>query len=275
MSSLISVKEADFLDQDPPLRAQNYVCLSFVSPEDVIKGKDVFFFEEFMKGMSDDMSNFFDNLKIKYPDDEGTLNVIKERYSYLFDRESITEEYQSFVGKNSAVLESEYHKRIDFKTSIRGIKVRGVFDTLKEAEIRAQVLKKMDDKFNVYVAQVGCWCPWSPSPEDIENQEYAETHLNTMMKQYKDNQDKKDVFYQERKRDLQFNNLKAKIVEEDPWLATKEGPTVVPVESVVPVDDVAPVTTVDPVDVDATVPPSLSPPTYEEVVQEEITPVVQ
>jgi len=222
MSSLVSVAEADFLDQDPPLRGQNYVCLSFVSPEDVIKGKEVFFFEEFLKGLSDEMSQFFDNLKTKYPEDEGTLNVIKERYSYVFNRESINDEFQSFVGKNSSVLESEYHKRNDFRTSIRGIKVRGVFDTLREAEIRAQVLKKMDDKFNVYVAQVGCWCPWSPSPEDIEHQEFAETHLNTMMKQYKDNQDKKDAFYQERKRELQFKNLKTTITEEDPWMANKQ-----------------------------------------------------
>jgi hypothetical protein len=80
----------------------------------------------------------------------------------------------------------------------------------------------MDDKFNVYVAQVGCWCHWSPSPEDIENQEYAESHLNTMMKQYKDNQDKKDAFYQERKRELQFKNLKTNITEEDPWMANKQ-----------------------------------------------------
>lgn len=237
MSSLVSVAEADFLDQDPPLRGQNYVCLSFVSPEDVIKNKDVFFFEEFLKGISDDMNQFFDNLKSKYPDDEGTLDVIKERYAYLFNRDNVNDEYQSFVGKNSSTLEAEYHKRNDFRTSIRGIKVRGVFDTLREAEIRAQVLKKMDDKFNVYVAQVGCWCPWSPSPEDIENQEYAETHLNTMMKQYKDNQDKKDIFYQERKRELQFKNLKTKITEEDPWMTNKEAAPTTPQEPVSTAED--------------------------------------
>jgi hypothetical protein len=35
----------------------------------------------------------------------------------------------------------------------------------------------MDNKFNVYV-QGGCWCPWSPNPDDITDQEYAETNLN-------------------------------------------------------------------------------------------------
>jgi len=74
---------------------------------------------------------------------------------------------------------------------------------MKEAELRAKVLKKMDDKFHVYVAQVGCWCPWNPNPDDIDVQEYAEDHLNTLVKNYKDNQDKKDEFFQMRKRELQ------------------------------------------------------------------------
>ena len=61
---LIPVKEQDFLDEDPPLRAQNYVCLSFLSPEDVIKRKDVFMFEKFTSEISKDLSEFFDQLGI-------------------------------------------------------------------------------------------------------------------------------------------------------------------------------------------------------------------
>ena len=220
--NLVPVKEVDFLDQDPPLRGQNYVCVSFISPEDVIKKKEVYFFEEFLKHISGDMTEFFENLALKYPDDAGTLKTIKERYSYLFDKTTVQNEYNFFVDNNSANLEEEYYKANDFQTSIRGLKVRGVFDTIREAEIRAQVLKKLDDKFHVYVAQVGCWCPWSPNPDDISNQEYAETQLNTMMKKYKDNQETKDVFYQERKREMQFANTKAKIEEQDAWMQQKE-----------------------------------------------------
>ena len=29
--------ETDYLDIDPPINGQNYVCLSFVSPEDIIE----------------------------------------------------------------------------------------------------------------------------------------------------------------------------------------------------------------------------------------------
>lgn len=219
---LVSVNEEDFLDQDPQLRGQNYVCLSFLSPEDVLKRKDVYFFEHFLTSFSMDMNEFFTKLGEKYADDLDILTAIKERYRYIFDPDKLQNEFQYFVNNNSSSLESDFHEKNNFQTSIRGIKVRGVFDTLREAEVRAQVLKRLDDKFHVYVAQVGCWCPWSPNPDDISEQEYAETHLNTLMKNYKENQEKKDVFFEERKRDLQFMKTKTKLEDKDPWTKKNE-----------------------------------------------------
>jgi len=237
MSNLTSVKEQDFLDEDPPLRAQNYVCLSFLSPEDVIKKKEVYFFEKFLGAFSKDITEFFTQFSEKYKDEADSIKMIQERYSYLFKPENLQEEYSFFI-QNRSDLEKEYYENNDFQTSIRGIKVRGVFDTLREAEIRAQVLKKLDSKFNVYVAQVGCWCPWSPNPDDISNQEYAETHLNSLMKNYKDNQDKKDYFYEERKKELQFIKVKEQMDKKDPWIDNKENEVV---ESAEVVPDLAPV----------------------------------
>jgi hypothetical protein len=222
----VSVQDTDYLDQDPPLRGQNYVCLSFLSPEEVLKRKDIYFFEKFLTSFSADMNDFFVNLSEKYKEEVDLINTIKERYHYVFDEKKIQDEYNYFVNQNSSSLDAQFHEANQFQTSIRGLKVRGVFDSLKEAEIRAQVLKRIDNKFHVYVAQVGCWCPWSPNPDDIANQEYAETHLNTLMKNYRENQDKKDMFFEERKRELQFNKMTEKITEKDPWLSSKEaGPS--------------------------------------------------
>ena len=72
---------------------------------------------------------------------------------------------------------------------------------MNEAKIRADVLKKMGDKFDIFVGQVGCWCPWSPNPEDLQEQEYAETELNTLMKKYKENAAHKDLEFEERKKE--------------------------------------------------------------------------
>jgi hypothetical protein len=240
MSNIVSVKEADFLDEDPPLRAQNYVCLSFISPEDVIKEKSHYQFEKFIQNLSNDMNGFFKQLSEKYPDDIDGLKMIKERYNYVFNPESIKDEFDFFI-VNNPQIDKEYYEKNNYQTNIRGIKVRGVFDTLREAEIRSQVLKKIDGKFNVYVAQVGVWCPWSPNPDDIQNQEYAESHLNTLMKNYKENLDKKDEFYEERKQELQTLKVKEKIEEIDPWLANKEAPAVpAPEDLPAPEDMLAP-----------------------------------
>jgi hypothetical protein len=219
--NIVSVKEEDFLDEDPPLKGQNYTCLSFVSPEDVIKRKDVFMFEKFLTHFSKELNEFFTGFSEKYKDDADSLNVIKERYNFLFKPQNLQDEMTNFIGNNSD-LEKEYYENNNFQTSIRGIKVRGVFDSKREAEIRAQVLKKIDNKFNIYVAHVGCWCPWSPNPDEIENQEYAESHLNTLMKNYKENQSKKDVYYEERKNEMKMFNVKEKLEKNDPWIEAKE-----------------------------------------------------
>ena len=42
-------KIVDLLDEDKPIAEQKYACLSFISPEKIIKQKDVFFFEQFIK----------------------------------------------------------------------------------------------------------------------------------------------------------------------------------------------------------------------------------
>lgn len=240
----IPVKVEDFLDEDPPLRGQNYVCLSFLSPEEILKQKDVFMFEAFLSKVSHDLRDMFAGLSNKYPDEKDGIRMIQERYSYLFDTRNLQDELNFFIANHSN-LEKEFFEKNNFQTCIRGIKVRGVFDTLREAEIRAQVLKKRDDKFNVYVAQVGCWCPWSPNPDDIANQEFAETQLNTLMKNYKENQDLKDMFYEERKKDLKEmatksveinasndntnvevsevkENIASTLQEKDPWIQRVE-----------------------------------------------------
>jgi hypothetical protein len=40
------------------------------------------------------------------------------------------------------------------------LKVRGVYDTLREAQVRAKVLQRRDPNFNVFLGQVGYWLPW-------------------------------------------------------------------------------------------------------------------
>ena len=43
------LKEEDFLNNDMPIPGQNFVCLSFISPEKIIKNKELYYMHNFVK----------------------------------------------------------------------------------------------------------------------------------------------------------------------------------------------------------------------------------
>jgi hypothetical protein len=117
-----------------------------------------------------------------------------------FKTTTIQEAYETYLFKNKKKLEDDFFAKNDFRTTVRGLKVRGSYDTYNEAVARAKTLQKLDPSFNVYVAQVGFWLPWDPEPSDVQDQEYADDQLNQLMKKYKDNESQRDQFYEEMKR---------------------------------------------------------------------------
>ena len=106
---------------------------------------------------------------------------------------------------------------------MRGVKVRGVYDTKREADVRAKVLQRQDKQHNVFVGQIGYWLPWDPSLSymDKVQGEYLDNDLNTLMQKYNENQENKDTFFQEM---VQEKTNTAKDISDkmnnktDPWL---------------------------------------------------------
>ena len=45
----------DYLENDQPIPGQNFVCLSFVSPESVIEQKELYYMNEFFKKTCEEM----------------------------------------------------------------------------------------------------------------------------------------------------------------------------------------------------------------------------
>ena len=211
---LVSTKEHDYLDEDKQIKNQNYCLLSFISPEDVIKNKEAYYVKAFLDKFSKDMDTLFNGLKNVNPDNTDLIDNIRKEHNYLFDVEDLDSQYKFSKSVNESDVERLYHKENNFQTSMRGIKVRGVFDTVEEAKMRSEFLKKQDKNFNIFIGQVGCWCPWSPNPDDLSNQEYSETQLNTLMKEYKKNQESKDDIFEKRKFDS-INSSKLQEVNED------------------------------------------------------------
>lgn len=163
------VKE-DFLNEDAPVRGQEFGLISFVSPEDVLNNKQVYFVHRF-------------------------LQTVGKNYGLTV--EECQNKYKDFMFVNEEKLEEEFHEKNEFRTTIRGLKLRGNYPTLKEAQEAAKRLRMKDPSFDIFCAPVGFWIPWSPNPMKVETQEYQEAKLNELVSEYKKNQEKKDIHFHE------------------------------------------------------------------------------
>ncbi|NBU45809.1 MAG: hypothetical protein EBS37_17375 [Betaproteobacteria bacterium] len=143
------------------------------------------------------MENFFNT------DDLLTTEVREKmlKKEHKFTYESINELYKDWKFGKSETLEHDFYELSDFNTTMRTLKVRGVYDTQKEASVRAQVLRKKDPSFNVFVGQVGYWLPWDPEPNAVQEQEYQEGMLNDLVKKYNENLDNRDDMFEQEKKD--------------------------------------------------------------------------
>lgn len=160
-SGPVPTSQQDFLEQDAAVRGQSYVCLSFLSPEDAIASKNAHAVSAFMRAFCRDFKTLYGDVqtaaaKTDDPALAPMLDSLAERYAYALDPEAMKTEFDSFCRANDAVLHQEYARLTDDVCSIRGIKVRGSYETEKEARHRAQQLMRTDPNFDVYVASVGC-----------------------------------------------------------------------------------------------------------------------
>jgi len=234
MSDNSAVKE-DFLDEDPEISSQRYVLLSFISPENVLQRKDLFMFERFLedyevqvrtKGLESFIANFVqtandditkraDELEASGNSDVADLlrkkrlridDYMSNFQDYVaknqreINQTKILDAYKDFISRKQVELEDRFFSENKFHTTMRGLKVRGSYATPAEAEARAKKLQRTDQLHNILIGEVGKWLPWDPNPSQIDKQEYAEDQLNELMKKYKENEDARDQYYKEQKK---------------------------------------------------------------------------
>lgn len=124
--------------------------------------------------------------------------------------------------------------------NIRGVKIRGVYSTKKQADKRVKELQITDPDFDIFVGEVGKWLPWNPDPNDAEDQVYQETQLNDLMKGYKENLVNAKKVQEERKRSMLEEGAKE---EESKLVARKEQATNGPATSGVKSNNIGSITT--------------------------------
>ena len=220
-------KYVDVLDEDKPIAGQKFACVSFLSPEKIVKDRNMFMFGEFLKqwDMQKSMEKFtqfmsFISFKHGVSFDaltEDLKEFCKEEREKLFAT-SLEDEYKNFMDTNEDRLEAEFGEQHQFQTSTRGIKVRGSFPTQQEAELRCKLLREVDPNHDVYVGPVGMWMPWHPEAYKTGRVEYLEDELNQLMHEKNKNEATAKQEFEKRVREA-----KEKAIEDNKKKALESG----------------------------------------------------
>jgi len=225
----LNPKYVDLLEEDKAIAGQKFVCISFVSPEKILKLKEMYFFEEFLKkwDFSKSMDKFlqflnFISYKYNLKFDDLTSDFkefVKEEHDKLVNT-PLEDDYKTFIDQNENDLEDSFNVKHNFQTSTRGLKVRGVYPTIEEAELRCKMLREMDPNHDVFVGPVGLWMPWDPEAYKTGRVEYVEEELNQLMQEKNKNESFAKSAFEQRVKDA-----KKKAIEENVKLAEKTGAT--------------------------------------------------
>jgi hypothetical protein len=220
-------KYVDLLEEDKPISGQKFVCVSFVSPEKLLKQKEMFFFEEFLKkwDFNKSMEKFvqflnFVSYKYKLTFDDVTKDFqefVKEERENIVNT-NFEDEYKTFLDNNEEELEKKFGIQYSFQTCTRGLKVRGAYSSLEEAELRCKMLREVDPNHDVYVGPVGMWMPWDPEAYKTGRVEYMEEELNQLMSEKNKNEANAKNSFEQRLKDT-----KKKAIEENIKHAEKTG----------------------------------------------------
>ena len=232
------MEKTDYLEVDNPIPGQNYTCISFISPDNVMKQKELFLFNKYMNQRCGELEKTVKEIIEKSPEDaknklqRDLVEALQLEMKYNYNQ--FKEKYDDFKYKFNDDLNAAFDRVSGKQTSIRGVKVRGCYDSYEQAEKRAKQLQRTDRSFHVFVGQVGYWLPWDPNADNIEDEEYLEDELNNLMKEYKKNEINRDIFYEEQKREKlkdaamklrehekKQEELQDSLQESDPWMNSK------------------------------------------------------
>jgi hypothetical protein len=220
----------DLLDEDKPIAGQKFSCVSFISPEKILKDKNMFYFEHFLKKWDflksmEKFHQFMHFISYKYKLDFDSLSedlksfVTEERDNLL--KTTIEDEYKNFIDEHEDKIEKEFNIKNNFQTNTRGIKVRGSFSTQEEAEMRCKILRESDPNHDVYVGPVGLWMPWEPEAYKTGRVEYLEKELNDLMhEKIKNEEGAKQEF------DTRVREAKEKAIKDNVKNSEKSGSTI-------------------------------------------------
>jgi hypothetical protein len=146
------------------------------------------------------------------------LNDFSKEEEASLKENSTIDDYKTFLDKQEDKLNERFNREHSFQTSVRGLKVRGVFPTQEEAELRCKKLREFDPNHDILVGPVGMWMPWDPDAYKTGRVEFMEEELNQLHQEKLKNEEKAKQEFEKRIKDT-----KKKAIEENIKLAEKSG----------------------------------------------------
>ena len=94
-------------------------------------------------------------------------DFIKEEATKL-KKSGVDDDFKNFMDNEERNEDLIKHS---FQTSVRGLKIRGVFGTQDEAEMMSKKLRENDPNHDIFVGPVGVWVPWDQmhTKQDVLN----------------------------------------------------------------------------------------------------------
>ena len=225
----VNSKYIDLLEEDKPISGQKFVCVSFCSPDKILKEKEIFYFEEFLKKWDFNKSmekfvQFLNFVSFKYNisfDDVSNdfKDFVKEERDSLV-KSSMDDEFKTYIDNNEEELQKQFDIAHNFQTNTRGLKIRGSYPTQEEAELRCKMLREIDPNHDVFVGPIGMWMPWDPEAYKTGRVEYMEEELNQLMSEKNKNESNAKTAFEQR-----VKESKQKAIDENIKNAEKSGNT--------------------------------------------------
>lgn len=220
-------KYIDLCDEDAPIAGQKFACMSFVSPEKILKKRELYIFEQFLKQWDFSKSieksvDFLNFAAYKYNLKAEDLMTDFKEYAKEEDAKlkngSLDDDFKTFMDKNEDKMNEQFNREHAFQTSVRGLKLRGVFSTQEEAEMRCKKIRDIDPSHDIFVGPVGMWIPWDPDAYKTGRIEFMEEELNQLhSEKIKNESMAKDEF------ERRVKETKQKAIKENIELAKKHG----------------------------------------------------
>lgn len=220
-------KYIDLCDEDPPIAGQKFACLSFVSPEKILKKRENYIFEQFLKQWefskcmekSMDFMNFLAyKYHLKIDDVMADFTEFVKEEDVKMKASGVDDDFKTYMEKNEDKLNEQFQRAHAFQTSVRGMKLRGVFPTQEEAEMKCKKLREVDPNHDIFVGPVGMWIPWDPDAYKTGRIEFMEEELNQLHHEKLKNETKAKEEFERR-----VKETKQKAIKENIELAKKSG----------------------------------------------------